>query len=147
MRPTDARARVDGEDPARRAGPRAELSTANSAETWRRSSRSAWRRIRRRRYQTADELAGDLDRFLRGEAVVARPVGARRRFRRAKRRPLQTFGVAAVLLSLALLPLAYSYWDAHFRTKVEYYANFTKVLGAPQGVGRVTEAEARGTGL
>ena len=38
--------------------------------------------------------------------------------------------------------LAYGYWDAHFRTKVEYYANFTKEFGVPRGIGRVSEEES-----
>ncbi|HUE18013.1 MAG TPA: serine/threonine-protein kinase, partial [Planctomycetaceae bacterium] len=98
----------------------------------------------RRRYQTADDLAGDLERFLTGEAVVARPVGlVRRTFRRAKRRPVQSAAVAALVLSLPLLVLGYVYWDAHFRTKVEYYANFTKDFGAPRGIGLLSEAESR----
>lgn len=97
----------------------------------------------RRRYQTADALAGDLERFLSGEAVVARPVGfVRRTFRRAKRRPAQTAAIALAIVSLPLLLCGYRYWDAHFRTKVEYFANFTKEFGAPRGIGRLSEGES-----
>jgi eukaryotic-like serine/threonine-protein kinase len=97
----------------------------------------------RRRYQTAEELARDLERFLNGEGVQARPVGPlRRAFRQAKRRPARTASIVAAILAVPLLFLGYRYWDAHFRVKVEYYANFTKEFGAPQGIGRVSEAEA-----
>jgi eukaryotic-like serine/threonine-protein kinase len=98
----------------------------------------------RGRYQTAEELAADLERFLSGEAVVARPVGPMRRaFRQARRRPAKTLTALAVLISLPLIFAGYRYWDTHSRVKVEYYANFTKIFGAPSGIGRVTEEESR----
>lgn len=98
----------------------------------------------RRRYQTASELAADLERFLKGDAVLARPVGTiRRALRQAKRRPAKTITALAILVSLPLLLIGYRYWDAHYRVKVEYYANFTKIFGAPSGIGRVSEQESQ----
>jgi hypothetical protein len=35
------------------------------------------------------------------------------------------------------------YRDAHYRTKVEYYTAFARRWGVPEGVGRLTEEEAR----
>jgi eukaryotic-like serine/threonine-protein kinase len=98
----------------------------------------------RGRYQTAEDLAADIERFLNGDAVVARPVGPiRRAFRQAKRKPAKSLAVLAAVLIVPLFFVGYHYWDAHFRTKVEYFANFTKVFGAPKGIGRVTEEDSR----
>jgi serine/threonine protein kinase len=98
----------------------------------------------KRRYATAADLAADLQCFLDGRTVVARPVGiVRRGFRQAKRRPVQSLAVAAVLLSLPFFAWGYTYWDSHFRTKVEYYTNFTKVFGVPKGIGRLSEKDSR----
>ena len=44
-------------------------------ETWRRSVSSAWRRSPVRRYATAGALAEELNRFLRHEPILARPIG------------------------------------------------------------------------
>jgi serine/threonine-protein kinase len=63
----------------------------------------------KRRYGSAEALAEDLERWLRGEPITARPVGAwERTVKWAKRRP----GVAALAMvsCLALLVLAGSGW-------------------------------------
>jgi WD40 repeat protein/serine/threonine protein kinase len=53
-----------------------------------------------RRYASAEELAGDLHRFLNGEPIQARPISEfRRAWRWAKRRP----AVASLLLALLLV--------------------------------------------
>jgi serine/threonine-protein kinase len=58
----------------------------------------------RRRYATAAALAEDLDHFLRGEAVTARPVGPVERLaRRVQRRPALSAAVAASVLLLGVV--------------------------------------------
>jgi tetratricopeptide (TPR) repeat protein len=59
----------------------------------------------RRRYATADDLAGDLDRFLTGATVLARPTPAWERAARwARRRPaLATLAVAVVAAFTGLM--------------------------------------------
>jgi serine/threonine-protein kinase len=61
----------------------------------------------RRRYITAAALADDLERFLRGEAIAARPEGLIALVvRRVRRRPILTASIAiAVLASVALIGL------------------------------------------
>jgi eukaryotic-like serine/threonine-protein kinase len=55
-----------------------------------------------RRYRTAREVADELDRFLRGESVHARPVGLpERAWRWCKRQPALAGALATILLSLA----------------------------------------------
>jgi serine/threonine-protein kinase len=52
-----------------------------------------------RRYQTGGELAADLERFLKGEPILARPVGrVERTWRWCKRNPRSAVLVAAVVL-------------------------------------------------
>lgn len=56
-----------------------------------------------RRYESAQELADDLGRFLEGRPVVARPIGQAERFLRwCKRYPLIAGLMAAVIISLSL---------------------------------------------
>jgi hypothetical protein len=90
-------------------------------------------------------LADDLRRFLEGEPIRARPVGAWKRAARwVRRRPAAAALVAlAILLPLGAAALGLWYWDSHYRVKVEYYANFVKRWGVPEGIGRVSEAQAR----
>ena len=55
----------------------------------------------RDRYQTARELADDIERLLAGEAVRARPLGWRERsLRRIRRHPLQALAAVATLVAI-----------------------------------------------
>ena len=73
----------------------------------------------RLRYATAGELADDLGRFRRGEAITARPDGLVRRWaRRVRRRPLLSAAVAGVLV-LAVALVGGALWVVSERAAVE----------------------------
>jgi eukaryotic-like serine/threonine-protein kinase len=56
------------------------------------------------RYATAADLAADINRYLRGEPIQARPVGAiERAIKWTRRRPAQTISIAASLLLTVVL--------------------------------------------
>jgi len=62
----------------------------------------ATERERADRYGSVEQLADDLDRFLRDEPVVARPIGSLgRAWRRARRRPRLAAGLLALVLAAA----------------------------------------------
>jgi len=59
-----------------------------------------------RRYATADELAEDLNRSLRHEPIIARPIGAiERSLRRIRRYPWATATAASILIALVMTGL------------------------------------------
>jgi len=99
----------------------------------------------KRRYATAQELADDLQRFLKHEPVRARPIGPIQRLaRRARRRPAAALAILLFALAVpTLLGFGYWYWDTHTRLKVEYYAQFAYRHEVPVGIERVTEEQAR----
>ena len=71
-----------------------------------------------RRYATAGEVADDLRRYLNGEPVLARPVGPlSRAWRWCKRKPLVVGSIAATLLALAAVSIAWSARQAAVQTK------------------------------
>jgi YD repeat-containing protein len=104
------------------------------------------------RYASAGELADDLRRFLNNESIVARPSP---RWKKAGRWARKHAMIATVvLLALTSLTLAASLmrgWMAKSRDageeSVAYFANFVKVRGIPQGVGPLTEEQARRRGV
>ncbi len=56
-----------------------------------------------RRYETAADLAHDLERFITGEPILARPVGAvERMVKWCRRRPSTTLAIAASIVAMAV---------------------------------------------
>ncbi|WP_298859531.1 serine/threonine-protein kinase [uncultured Gimesia sp.] len=61
------------------------------------------------RYQTASELANDLERFIAGEAVQAQPAGFRQKFQRwFRRQPALASRLSAIFLSTGIIQTVYS---------------------------------------
>ncbi|MHC4946533.1 MAG: serine/threonine protein kinase, partial [Planctomycetota bacterium] len=61
----------------------------------------AMEKIPEKRYQTMREFAEDLDRFLHGDVILAKPAGLKTRFwKRVKRNPLVSTSIGVALLSL-----------------------------------------------
>jgi serine/threonine-protein kinase len=59
---------------------------------------------KRLRYASAEEMALDLERFLKGEPVLARPPGSLRKvLRRVRANPLAAGGIAAFVLAVAVM--------------------------------------------
>jgi serine/threonine protein kinase len=74
---------------------------------------------RNRRYETANALAMDLQRYLGDEPVQAGPPSAWYRLRKSVRRNRAKVAVAAAMLALALLGTAASSWQAERATRAE----------------------------
>jgi WD40 repeat protein/tRNA A-37 threonylcarbamoyl transferase component Bud32 len=82
---------------------------------------------RHRRYGTAAELADDLQRFLAGQPILARPVGAlERAIRRAKQRPAIA-GLTALVILVTALGIGGIYWK--YRDAQEEAQKKTIALG------------------
>src|SRR5262249_37448026 len=65
-----------------------------------------------RRYETANGLAMDVQRYLAGEAVLAAPPSPTYRLRKAARRYRKPLATAAAFLALLLLAGAVTVWQA-----------------------------------
>ena len=75
---------------------------------------------RNRRYETANDLAMDIERFLNNESVAARPTSSAYRFRKFVRRNRMTFAMASTVLGALLLGSVVSTWQAIRATRSEH---------------------------
>ena len=80
-----------------------------------------------KRYATAQELAGDLDCFLRDEPIMARPASMAYRIQKAFRRNRLAFTAAAVVAVTLIVGAIISTWQAVRATHAEGLANQTVV--------------------
>src|SRR5215813_12698263 len=103
---------------------------------------------RRRRYQSARELADDLDRYLKREPIVARPINrVNRAWRWCRRNPWPAVATAALVLLAALASVsAFTYrerlWQSLLdRARLERLAgNRAKSLEAAAEAARIKQA-------
>jgi tetratricopeptide (TPR) repeat protein len=92
---------------------------------------------RNRRYETANGLAMDLQRFLAGEPVLAAPPSATYRLRKLARKYRAVLTTAAVIALLLVAGMAVSTWQAVRAARAEATA-----LEAQQAEARRAESEA-----
>jgi len=77
---------------------------------------------RTRRYETANGLARDIERYLQDAPIEARPPSARYRFRKFARRNRVAIGTAIVLGAALVMGTAVSTWQAVRATRAEQAA-------------------------
>src|SRR5262249_37429505 len=88
-----------------------------------------------RRYPTAQALADDLQRFLRGELITARPIGlAERSWRHCRRRPVVTALAAALVLALFCGASAWA-WSRSAARRTQAHS-LTQLQGDLEGIER-----------
>ncbi len=75
-----------------------------------------------RRYSSAAELAGDIQRFLRGEAILARAPSLAYQVRVFARRNRMAFGAMATLMVVLVAGITISAWQALRATRAERLA-------------------------
>jgi serine/threonine protein kinase len=85
---------------------------------------------RSRRYETASDLARDVDRYLHGEPVEAGPPSAGYRLRKYARRHWPAFATAASFVALLLAATAVSAWLAVRATRAEREASSARDAAA-----------------
>jgi Flp pilus assembly protein TadD len=85
---------------------------------------------RTRRYETANGLAMDLQRYLSNEPVVARPPSKLYRFRKAARRNKLAFAGAAAIAAALLLGAVISAWQATRARRAEASARHERDAAA-----------------
>ncbi len=95
---------------------------------------------RRRRYETANGFARDLQRFLDNETVVARPPSNLYRFQKMVRRNKLAFAAGAGIAAALVVGLAVALWQS-----VEKTREYNRAVAAEQEAksARATEAKAR----
>src|SRR5260370_42604516 len=71
----------------------------------------AWEKARARRYETANSLAIDGQRYLADEPVVARPPSKLYRFQKLARRNKLAFASAGAVAAALIIGLAASTWE------------------------------------
>jgi YD repeat-containing protein len=119
-----------------------------------------------RRYASAQELADDLHRFLRHEPIRARPASVLERTSKwVRRHPAATLAGLAVILLVIAGSIGFHLWRQNEgqrkdidetrrkeeeneqarleaeRVKIEYYANYVKRHGVPEGIGPISEEQ------
>ena len=91
---------------------------------------------RHRRYSTAGEFAADIEHFLRGEGVLARPPSTMYRMRTFVRRNRTAVGAAGVVVVTLVAGTAIATWQAVVATQAE-----TKAVDAQKVAQSGTPAE------
>ncbi len=98
------------------------------------------------RYATAQEVADELDRYLRGEPILARPVGMiTRLFKRARRQPLMATLIAALVLTffsgttLSIIAWRTAAQEAESR-RIELYSSVVSAAAAALAGGHPAQA-------
>src|SRR5580704_4239310 len=85
---------------------------------------------RNRRYATPGDFAEDIDRYLRHEAILARPPSTGYRLRKLVRRNRGAVITASLVLTALIAGTAFSAWQAVRATRAE-----TKALAAAESEG------------